>query len=102
VSQAKQVAVRPTIALLILHCLVRQIISLTADVPTTYGIAQTTAPTTQSIYILGEVEQVSADTADLGQVLEGQSLGFRGAVSSYEGQRVSLASRTGNLCVACW
>jgi hypothetical protein len=33
------------------------------------------------------VEQVGADAADLGQVQEGQSLGFRAAVSRHEGQR---------------
>ena len=49
--------------------------------------AQATAPAAQSIYILGEVEQVGADATDLGQVLEGQSLGFLVAVSSHKCQR---------------
>src|SRR6266568_3853587 len=72
VCEAKQVTVRPAIALLILHRLVRQFISFTTDVPATHGNAQATTPTTQSIHILREVEQVRPDTADLAEVLEGQ------------------------------
>src|SRR5262249_23021525 len=71
VSQAEQVAVRPAIALLILYRLARKFISLAANIPATDGIAQTTAPAAQSIYILREVEQVRADAADLAQLLEG-------------------------------
>src|SRR6185369_3114842 len=58
-----------------------------ADIPATDCITQAAAPTAQSVYILGEVEQVGADPADLGQVLESQSLGFTGTVSRCEGQR---------------
>src|SRR6266700_3533112 len=84
VCEAKQVAVRPAIALLILHRLVRQVISFTADIPATHGIAQATTPTTQSIHILREVEQVRPDTADIAEVLEGQCLGFGVAVSCHQ------------------
>jgi hypothetical protein len=78
----KQVAVRPTIALLLLHSLVRQLISLAAYIPAPDGIAQTAAPTTQSIHILSKVEQMRADAADLCQVLECQSLRFVASVGS--------------------
>src|SRR5439155_1282816 len=78
--------IEPAIALLILHRLVRQVISFTADIPATHGIAQATTPTTHSIHILREVEQVRADTADLAEVLEGQCLGFGVAVSCHQRQ----------------
>src|SRR5262249_43260455 len=71
VREAQQVAVRPTIALLILHGLAGEFVSLTTNVPTRHRIAQTTAPTAQSIDIFREVEQVRADTAYLPEVLEG-------------------------------
>ena len=74
-SQAQQVAVRPAVALLILHHLVSQLVGFLFKVPGANGIAQAAAPAAQSIHILGEVEQVGADTADLGQVPEGQSRG---------------------------
>ena len=77
VRQAEQVAVRPTVALLVLHHLVSQLVGFLLQVPAANRIAEATAPTAQSIHILSEVEQVGADAADLGQVLEGQSLGFR-------------------------
>src|SRR5207247_501743 len=80
VCEAKQVSVRPAIALLILHRLAREVINLTADIPAPNGIAQATAPTTQSIHILREVEQVRPDTADLAEVLKRQRLGFGVAV----------------------
>src|SRR5437773_8610067 len=49
VSQAEQVAVRPTVALLILHRLEREVVCLAADIPATHRVAQTAAPTAQSI-----------------------------------------------------
>jgi len=86
VCEAKQVTVRPAIALLILHRLVRQFISFTTDIPATHGISQATTPTTQSIHILREVEQVRPDTADLAEVLKRQRLGFGVAVSCHQRQ----------------
>ena len=85
-SQAQQVAVRPAVALLILHHLVSQLVGFLVQIPAANGIAETAAPAAQSIHILGEVEQVGADAADLGQVLERQSFGFRSAVSGHERQ----------------
>jgi hypothetical protein len=68
VSEAEQVAVRPTIALLILHRLVREIIGTAVNIPVANGVAQTTAPTAHGIHVFGEVEQVRANAADLVQV----------------------------------
>src|SRR5206468_1743860 len=45
VSETEQVAVRPTIALLILHRLMREVIGTTVRVPMANGIAQTATPT---------------------------------------------------------
>jgi hypothetical protein len=87
VRQAQQVAVRPTVALLVLHHLVSQLVGFLLQVPAANRVAETAAPTAQSIHILGEVEQVGADAADLGQVLEGQSLGFGRTVSGHQGER---------------
>src|SRR5205814_4150884 len=70
VSQAQQVAVRPTVTLLVLHRLEREVVGLAVDIPATHRVAQSAAPTAQSIHIFREVEQVSTDTADLGELLE--------------------------------
>jgi hypothetical protein len=86
-SQPEQVAMRPNCRALMAHHLVSQLVGFLFQVPPANRVAKATAPTAQSIHILGEVEQVGADAADLGQVLESQSLGFRRAVSGYEGQR---------------
>src|SRR5205085_5705565 len=83
-SEANQIRVRPTIALLILHGLVRQIVGLAADIPTAYCITQTATPTAQSIHIFCEVEQVRANSADLAEVLECQSLAFSIAVGCHQ------------------
>jgi len=72
VSETEQVAVRPAIALLILHRLVREIAGFTFHVPTRDGVTQTATPATHRVHVFGEVEQVRADTADLVEVLEGQ------------------------------
>ena len=82
--QAEQVAMRPTIALLILHDLAGQVVGLAADIPAAHGVAQTAAPTAQGINILREVEQVRADPADLAEVLESQCLGFGAAVCGHQ------------------
>src|SRR5437867_8185646 len=79
-SKAKQVAVRPAIALLILHRLVREIVGIAFHVPARDGVAQTTTPTAHRIHVFGEVEQVRSDTADLAQVRKGVSLRLRVAV----------------------
>src|SRR5260370_38277905 len=50
------------------------------------GIAQTTAPTTQSIYIRGEAEQVGADAADLAEALECLRLCFIATVGSNQSE----------------
>src|SRR5439155_14642755 len=73
-SEAEQVAVRPTIALLILHRLVGEIICTAVRVPVTNGVAQTAAPTAHRVHVFGEVEQVRADAAYLAQVRECVSL----------------------------
>ena len=100
-GEAEQVAVGPAIALLILHRLVSEVVRLTADIPATHGVAQTAAPAAQSIHILGEVEQVRADAADLAQALENQRLGFAVAVCGHqrEGEdgRVVLRRAAGSL-----
>src|SRR6185436_4629128 len=80
VSEAKQVTVRPTIALLILHRLVREIAGFTFHVPTRDGVTQTATPATHCVHVLGEVEQVRADAADLAQVRERVRLCLRVAV----------------------
>src|ERR1019366_4289445 len=87
VRESQQVAVRPTVTLLVLHRLVSQLVGFLIQVPAANRVAQNTAPAAQSVHILSEVEQVGADAADFGQVLEGQSLGFRAAVSRHQGQR---------------
>jgi len=76
-SEAEQVAVRPTIALLILHCLVRESFGFTFHVPTGDGVTQTATPTTHRVHVFGEVEQVRADAADLAHVPEGVELRVR-------------------------
>src|SRR5205823_5759622 len=86
VSETEQVAVRPAIALLVLHRLVCQAVGLAADIPAPNGIAQTAAPTAHGVHVFGEVEQVRADAADLAEVLEGERPGFRIAVSCYQSQ----------------
>lgn len=75
-SRTEQVPVRPAIPLLALHHLVGQLVGFLYQVPSANHVAEATAPTTQRIHMLGEAEQVGVDAANLGQVLEGQSLGF--------------------------
>src|ERR1051325_2118229 len=77
---------RPTIALLVLHSLVRQFISLAIDIPPTNGVAQTAAPTPQSIHIFRKVEQVRADAANLAEDLECQRTSLLAPVSCDERQ----------------
>src|SRR6058998_1914773 len=79
-SEAKQVAVRPAIALLILRGLVRKIVGFAFHVPTGDGITQTATPATHRVHVFREVEQVRADAADLAQVRECVSLCLRVAV----------------------
>jgi len=79
-SEAKQVAVRPTIALLILHRLVREVVGFTLDIPTADGVAQTAAPATHRVHVFREVEQVRANAADLAKVRKRVSLCLRVAV----------------------
>ena len=69
-SEAEQVGVRPAIALLILHRLVREVIGTTVHIPAADRVAKTTAPAAHRIHVFGEVEQVRADAADLVQVRE--------------------------------
>src|SRR5262249_32817980 len=77
VSQPDQVRVRPTIALLILHGLMREVIRTAFRVPAANGVAQAATPTTHCVHVFGEVEQVRADAADLVQVRECVSLRLR-------------------------
>src|SRR5439155_7890899 len=86
VSEAKQVAVRPTIALLILHGLVREIVGFTFHVPTGDGVTQTATPAAHRVHVFGEVEQVRADAADLAQVRECVSLRRRVAMRHDESE----------------
>jgi hypothetical protein len=77
---------RPTIALLILHGLVRESVGLTFHVPTRNGVTQTATPATHCVHVLREVEQVRADSADLAQVRECVSLHLRLTVRHSERQ----------------
>ena len=76
-SEAEQVAVRPTIALLILHRLVRELIGAAICIPATNGVAQAATPAAHGVHVFGEVEQVRADAADLAHVPEGVELRVR-------------------------
>src|SRR5207247_6137769 len=98
VSEAKQVAVRPTIALLILHRLVCESVGFTFHVPTGDGVTQTATPATHRVHVLREVEQVRAYAADLAQVRERVRLRLRVAVRHDQRQsedgRIVLRSTT--------
>jgi hypothetical protein len=74
VSEAEQVAVRPTIALLVLDRLVREVVGRAIRVPVADGIAQTATPAAHGVGVFGEVEQMRADAADLAHVRERVSL----------------------------
>src|SRR5207247_789113 len=87
VSEAEQVAVRPAIALLILHRLVRESVGFAFDVPTGDGVAQTATPATHRVHVFREVEQVRADAADLAQVRECVSLRLRVTVRHDQSER---------------
>src|SRR5438128_5664425 len=87
VSEAKQVAVRPTIALLVLHSLVRENVGFSFHVPTSDGVTQTATPATHRVHVFREVEQVRADAADLAQVRERVGLRLRVTVRHDERQR---------------
>src|SRR5207249_192200 len=52
VSEAKQVAVRPTVTLLILHSLVRESIGFTFHIPIRNGVTQTATPATHCVHVL--------------------------------------------------
>ena len=69
-SETEQVGVRPAIALLILHGLMRESIGVAFDIPATNCTAETAAPATHGVHVFREVEQVRADAADLVQVRE--------------------------------
>ena len=101
VSEAEQVAVRPAIALLILHRLVREIVGFAFHVPTGDGVAQTATPATHRVHVFREVEQVRADAADLAQVRECVSLRLRVAVRHDEREsedgRIVLRRATASL-----
>ena len=56
-SEAEHVAVRPTIALLILHSLVRQVMGTAVHIPMADGVAETAAPAAHCVHVFGEVEQ---------------------------------------------
>src|SRR5438093_11416466 len=56
VGEAKQVAVRPAIALLILHRLMCESVGFTFHVPTRNGVTKTATPATHSIHVFREVE----------------------------------------------
>src|SRR5207244_1670573 len=74
VSQAEQVALRPTVTLLILHRLERKVVSLAADIPSRHRVAHTPAPATHRVHVFREVEQVRADAANLANVRKCVSL----------------------------
>src|SRR5947208_3884612 len=73
----EQVAVRPAIALLILHGLAGEIAGFTFQVPTGDGVTQTATPATHCVHVLCKVEEVRADAADLAQVRERVRLRLR-------------------------
>jgi len=73
-GEAEQVRMRPAIALLILHRLVREVFGTAVHIPATHSVAETTAPATHRIHVFREVEQVRANAADLAQVCERMSL----------------------------
>jgi hypothetical protein len=91
--------VRPAIALLILHGLVREIIGTAIHIPVADGVAQTATPAAHRVHIFREVEQVRADAADLAQVRERVRLRLRVAVrhDEREGEdgRIVLRRATG-------
>src|SRR5204863_8590552 len=70
VRQAKQVAVRPAVALLVLDCLQRQLVG-GHRVPGRHRVTQTTTPAAQTVNVLCEVEQVRARAANAGQHVKG-------------------------------
>src|ERR1043166_5859555 len=83
-SEAEQVAVRPAIALLILHRLVCEFVGFAFHVPASDGVTQTATPATHCVHALCEVEQVRADAADLAEVRERVSLRLRVTVCNGE------------------
>src|SRR5947208_15865451 len=95
----EQVAVRPAIALLILHGLAGEIAGFTFQVPTRDGVTKTATPATHCVHVLCEVKQVRADAADLAQVRECVSLRLRVAMRHDESEskdgRIVLRRATG-------
>src|SRR5262249_20351347 len=65
--QAEQIAVRPAIALLVLHSLEGHVLRCGLGVPLRYRPTQAATPAAQRIDVSGEVKQVCPDAADLGQ-----------------------------------
>ena len=98
-GEAEQVAVRPTVTLLILHGLVREVIGTAIHIPVADSVAQTATPTAHRVHVFREVEQVRADAADLAQVRERVRLRLRVAVrhDEREGEdgRIVLRRATG-------
>ena len=91
---------RPTIALLILHRLVREIIGFAFHVPTRDGVTQTATPAAHRVHVFREVEQVRADAADLAQVRERVSLRLRVTVrhDEREGEDGRIVLRRATRC----
>lgn len=84
--QAEQVAVRPAVALLVLHHLEGQVVGLALDIPAADRVAEASSPTAQSIHIICEVEKVRSGAAHLRQVGERLGLGLGVSVRGDERQ----------------
>jgi hypothetical protein len=98
-GEAEQVGVRPTVTLLILHGLVREVIGTAIHIPVADSVAQTTTPAAHRVHVFREVEQVRADAADLVQVRERMSLrlcvAMRHNEREGEDRRIVLRRATG-------
>jgi hypothetical protein len=94
VREAQEVAVRPAVALAVLDDLVGERVDVLALVPRADRAAQPAAPAAELLDVGGEVEQVRADAADLGERVERGALGLliavRGGQREREDRRVVL------------
>ena len=85
-GEAEQVAVRPAIALLVLHGLVGKVAGPTIHVPVANRIAETAAPTAHGVHVFREVKKVCANAADLVQIRECVSFRRRVTVGHHQCQ----------------
>jgi hypothetical protein len=104
VRETQEVAVRPAVALAVLDGLVGERVDVLALIPRADRAAQPAAPAAELLDVGGEVEQVRADAADVGERVERGATGLlvavRGGQREREDRRVVLRRAALALTVA--